>query len=109
MADLKVTAKPGSQNINSIVTIKVPKEKLFEAFTNPELFAKWCGSGHDLEVSCFDATSGGKWLVTERTPEGDSYAFLGSFYEIAAGERIIQTFEFDGLPEKGHVALERVV
>jgi hypothetical protein len=32
--------------------------------------------------------------------------FSGSFHEVAGPERLIQTFEYEGLPEKGHVALE---
>jgi len=30
------------------------------------------------------------------------------YHEIAPAERVIQTFEFSGLPERGHVILERM-
>ncbi len=37
---------------------------------------------------------------------GKAYAFHGVYHEILAPERIIDTFEFEGLPETGHVTLE---
>jgi len=40
--------------------------------------------------------------------EGNEYAFHGVYHEVLAPERIIQTFEYEGLPEKGHVAIETV-
>ena len=36
---------------------------------------------------------------------GNEYAFHGVNHEVLAPERIIGTFEFEGLPEKGHVLL----
>ena len=38
--------------------------------------------------------------------DGNEYAFHGVTHEVTAPERIIGTFEFEGLPEKGHVILE---
>jgi uncharacterized protein YndB with AHSA1/START domain len=38
--------------------------------------------------------------------DGNAYAFHGAHHEVAAPEGIIRTFEFEGLPEKGHVTLE---
>lgn len=38
--------------------------------------------------------------------EGNEYSFHGVFHEVLAPERIIQTFEYEQLPEKGHVSLE---
>ena len=37
--------------------------------------------------------------------DGNEYAFHGMHHEVLAPERIISTFEFEGLPEKGHVIL----
>lgn len=35
--------------------------------------------------------------------------FHGVYHDITAPERIIQTFEYEGLPESGHVALEIMI
>ena len=37
---------------------------------------------------------------------GTSYVFRGVFHEVTKPERIIQTFEYEGLPERGRVILE---
>jgi uncharacterized protein YndB with AHSA1/START domain len=37
--------------------------------------------------------------------DGNEYGFHGVFHEVSP-VRVIQTFEFEGLPESGHVTLE---
>ena len=37
--------------------------------------------------------------------QGNEFGFHGVFHEISP-ERMIQTFEFEGLPESGHVILD---
>jgi len=53
-----------------------------------------------------DVRPGGQWRFINRDAEGNEYGFHGVYHEIVAPERIIDTFEFEGLPEKGHVAME---
>jgi len=51
----------------------------------------------------------GEWRIVARyftDPNGNEYAFHGVSHEQLAPERIIRTFEFEGLPEAGHVCLE---
>lgn len=52
----------------------------------------------------FEMQNGGSYKYTHER-EGHKYAFLGVCHEVVEPERIIGTFEFDGLPEKGHVIL----
>jgi uncharacterized protein YndB with AHSA1/START domain len=40
--------------------------------------------------------------------DGKDFAFHGVYHEVTAPKRIIDTFEFEGLSEKGHVILETV-
>jgi uncharacterized protein YndB with AHSA1/START domain len=107
MAELKVTIPENSQNIAGVVTIHAPIERVFEAYRDPALFAQWWCRGNPMIVHHFDCTSGGAWHIAEQTADGGSYEFTGCFHEVALNERIIQTFEFLGMPERGHVALER--
>ena len=53
----------------------------------------------------FDAKDGGVWHVTEKSQEGE-FAFYGTFHEVAENTRIVQTFEYMGMPERGHVILQ---
>ena len=55
-------------------------------------------------VEKMDAVEGGSFkFVHER--DGNQYTFFGVYHEVTKPERIIGTFEFDGLPERGHVIM----
>lgn len=49
---------------------------------------------------------GGVWRFLQRDADGNEYAFHGVYYEILPNERVVDTFEFEGMP--GHVSLETV-
>ena len=83
-----------------------PRELVFKAHTNPNLFAQWIGPrGLTTTLEAFEPVSGGKWRFTQTDKDGNEFGFHGVFHEVSL-ERVIQTFEFDGLPESGHVTLE---
>lgn len=107
MASLKVTVPENSQNIEGIVTIAAPLEKVFEAYTDADLLAQWWGRGNPMKIHHYECRSGGAWHIAEIAGDGSEHAFAGCIHEVAENERIIQTFEYLGLPERGHVALER--
>ena len=71
------------------------------------MFIQWMGPrGLAMALDTFEARNGGSWRYTQTGPDGTPYGFHGVFHEVLAPERIIQTFEFEGLPESGHVVLE---
>ncbi len=106
MATLKVSAEPNSQNICSVVTINAPLEKVYKYYTERDLVTKWWGQGELVEVDYFVPGVGGKWRFIQRK-DGFEAAFHGCFHAVEENKMVIQTFEFEGLPETGHVALER--
>ncbi|MBS1565189.1 MAG: SRPBCC domain-containing protein, partial [Bacteroidetes bacterium] len=67
----------------------------------------WLGP-KDLTMSIvyYNAKTGGSYRYVHKDANGNSYAFNGVFHEVTAPERAIQTFEFEGLPERGHVSLD---
>ena len=50
--------------------------------------------------------NGGSYRFINEDEKGNKFAFHGVYHEVLEPERIIGTFEFEGLPEKGHVSLE---
>ncbi len=110
MAKLKVELPENSQNILGTAIINAPLEKVFGAYVDKEMFSKWIGGdlAAQVNVDIFDATSGGSWHMINTDKEGNAWPFGGSYHEVAENERIIWTFEFLGMPERGHVALERM-
>ena len=107
MAHLKVTVPENSQNILGTVIINAPLEKVFEAYTKEELFASWWCRGNPMKVYHFDCKDGGSWHIAEQSEDGNEYEFTGCFHEVAKDKRIVQTFEFLGMAERGHVMLEK--
>src|SRR6266568_1067503 len=103
----KITAEPGKQEILITREFDAPRELVFKAFTEPELLSQWWGPSYlSTLVDTMDVRPGGQWRFINRDAQGKEYAFHGVYHEILAPERIIDTFEFEGLPETGHVSLE---
>ena len=105
---ITVSAEPGKQELFITREFDAPRELVFKACTDPTLVSQWWGPRYLLtEVDKMDVRAGGQWRFINRDAEGNEYAaFHGVYHEILAPERVIQTFEFEGLPETGHVTLE---
>ncbi|WP_315815163.1 SRPBCC domain-containing protein [Paraflavitalea speifideaquila] len=65
--------------------------------------------GYTMTIDYFDPKAGGSYRYVHLDGKGGSYAFSGVIHEVTTPERLIQTFEFEGLPEKGHVSLDTAV
>lgn len=100
-----VTAEPGKQELFITREFDAPRELVFKAHTDPELYVQWVGPRDlKMEIQKFDARDGGSYQFTHER-DGHTYTFFGVNHEVLAPERIIGTFEFDGLPERGHVIM----
>lgn len=101
-----VTAEPGKQELFITREFDAPRELVFKAHTDPDLYARWLGPhGYEMVLETFEPHSGGRYRYIHKDPQGNEYGFHGVFHEISE-ELMIQTFEFEGLPEKGHVSLD---
>ena len=101
-----ITAEPGTQEIFITREFEAPRDLVFKAHTDPKLFVQWIGPrGLTTRLESFEPVSGGKWRFVQKDQDGNEFGFHGVFHEVSP-ERVIQTFEFDGLPESGHVVLE---
>lgn len=58
-----------------------------------------------MTIEKFEPKNGGAWLYTLKDRAGNKYDFHGVYHEVTAPERIIDTVELEGLPEKGHLIL----
>jgi uncharacterized protein YndB with AHSA1/START domain len=99
-----VTAQAGQQTIEWSREFEAPAAAVFEAHTAAELVARWTGPrGTEVRMRHFDARTGGSWSYVV-AGKGGEWAFHGSFHEVTAPGRLVQTFEFEGEP--GHPNLE---
>jgi len=99
---LKLTT-PSEREIRIERVFDAPRDRVWSAFTERDLLAKWWGRGNRLVIERFEVERGGHWRFVEHSAEG-VHGFEGRFREVAPKERIEQTFEWDGMP--GHVSAE---
>ena len=101
--------EPGKQEILVTREFDVPRDLVFKAYTDPALYLQWLGPrGFTMKLETFEPRSGGRWRYVHTDPQGHQFGFHGVNHEVAAPERIIGTFEYEGQPDKGHVMLETV-
>ena len=85
-------------------TFDAPREKVWKAFTDPEIVPRWWGKrGTTTTVVEMDVRPGGKWRYVSSDPGRDDVAFFGEYLEITPPERFRWTFMFDveGLGPQG--------
>lgn len=102
-----IIAEPGKQELFISRELDAPRELVFRAFNEPELLVQWLGPNNmKMEIDKLDSRTGGSYRFLHCDAGGNKYGFNGVIHEVAAPERMIRTFEFEGLPEKGHVSIE---
>jgi uncharacterized protein YndB with AHSA1/START domain len=94
---------PSDREIRAERIFNAPRERVWKALTDPTLVAQWWGRGNRLVVERMDLQRGGHWRFVEHSDHG-VHGFEGRYREVTAPERVVQTFEWDGMP--GHVVLE---
>ena len=101
-----IAAEPGKQDLFITREFDAPRELVFKAHTDPKLYAQWLGPrGYEMVLETFEPKSGGRYRYIHKDKDGNEFGFHGVFHEMSE-ELMIQTFEFEGLPERGHVTLD---
>jgi len=96
---------PSDREIVMTRTFDAPRELVFEAMTKPEHMKEWWGPrGYTLPVCEIDLRPGGAYRFVSADAEGNEYAFRGEYREIVPPEKIVWTFEFEGMP--GNVSVD---
>ncbi|RFS16904.1 SRPBCC domain-containing protein [Emticicia sp. C21] len=107
----KVIAEPGKQELFIIREFKAPREKVFKAFTDPEMLVKFYAPfGNTMHFNHHDYRTGGSYSWNNKNADGQILCtFAGTIHELTAPERVIQTSEFMELPERGHAVMEAML
>ncbi len=96
MAKATITT-PADREIRVERIFNALRDRVWQAMTDPELVAEWWGRGNKLVIEKLEVERGGHWRFVEHGPEG-VHGFEGRFREVTPPERIVQTFEWDGMP-----------
>jgi uncharacterized protein YndB with AHSA1/START domain len=108
-----VTEQPGVTTVTTPSKLEIHTERVFNAwrdrvwraFTDATQLAQWWGRGNKLVIEKNEVERGGHWRYVEHSPEG-TQGFEGQFREVTPPERMVQTFEWDGMP--GHALVTTV-
>jgi len=107
MEKTEYVIEPGKQEIIITRDFDASRELVFKAFTDPEIVAQWFGPReYTNTIDKMEARPGGLWRFVQRDQNGNEFAFHGVHHDITPPERIVATFEFEGVP--GHVLLQTV-
>lgn len=98
--------QPSDREIRIERIFDAPRERVWRAFTEPELIAQWWGRGRETVIERMEVERGGHWRFLVPDSHFGIQGFEGRYREIVPPERLVWTFEWDGMP--GHVAVETV-
>ncbi|SKC66257.1 SRPBCC family protein [Plantibacter cousiniae (nom. nud.)] len=102
-----ITAPEGTPFIEIVRDFDAPIAAVFNAYVDPDLVRRWNGpNGYEMRIDAYDLTTGGRYRYVHADPEGNEYAFTGVFHRVHPDELIIQTFEWEGMPDE--VSLETI-
>jgi uncharacterized protein YndB with AHSA1/START domain len=95
MSDLKVTT-PSDCEIAMTRVFDAPRDKVFDAWTKPELLKRWLGAfeGWSMPVCEVDLKVGGAYRFVWRG-NGRDMGMGGVYREVARPERLVATEQFD--------------
>src|SRR5205809_7594027 len=97
--------KKSERELVTTHTFDAPRELVWKAWTDPKLITRWWGpSRYSTSVEKMEVRPGGTWRFIQRDAEGNVYGFHGEYKEVVPPKRIVDTFEYEGMP--GHVLVE---
>ncbi len=106
MTKTSIIAEPNKQEIVIQRDFNARRELVFRLWTDATYVPDWWGpSVMTTIVDSLDARKGGIWRYIQRDPAGNEYAHNGVYHEVASPERLIHTYEFEGIPAVGLVTV----
>jgi uncharacterized protein YndB with AHSA1/START domain len=95
-----IDADPAVPTIRIVREFDAPPEAVSRAWTDPELVVQWLGpQDTTMIIDTWDARTGGRYRYRHLRDGAEIAAFFGSFHEIRPGERLVQTFTWEGMPD----------
>jgi uncharacterized protein YndB with AHSA1/START domain len=95
-----IEADPDLPVITIVRDFAAPAERVYRAWTDPDLVVRWMGpNGTEMKIDHWEAVTGGRYRYTVWQDGQEVAAFYGSFHEARPGERLVQTFTWEGMPD----------
>lgn len=98
--ETEIRADPDLPTITIIREFDARPERVFQAWTDPDLFKQWIGPrASATRIDAWDARTGGSWRYAVLDEEEERARFYGSFHEVRPSERLVLTFTWEGAPD----------
>lgn len=98
--EAEIIADPDIPTITITREFEATPERVYQAWADPVLVAEWMGPRSiEMEIETWDCRTGGSYRYTAHRNGEKIAGFYGSFHEARPGERLVQTFTFDGVPD----------
>jgi uncharacterized protein YndB with AHSA1/START domain len=82
--------------LKALHVLPAPPTVVFEAFTKPEVLARWWGpKGFTAPSLDFEPRSGATYRIQMQPPEGDPFYLTGEFREVDPPARLAFTFAWE--------------
>ncbi|HHM23715.1 MAG TPA: SRPBCC domain-containing protein [Bacteroidetes bacterium] len=78
--------------------LPAPREKAFEAWTQPEAIKQWFrpGPGYEVPFAVVNLRHGSRFKIGLKDPDGKLHLFAGVFTEVRVPEKLVYTWSFGG-------------
>jgi uncharacterized protein YndB with AHSA1/START domain len=98
--ETQIAADPALPTIVISREFDAPPDRVFRAYTDPELVVQWLGPRRlTMKIEEYDVRTHGGYRYVHVDTDGTEYGFHGTFHEVRQDERIVQTFTWDGAPD----------
>ena len=95
-----ITADPDVPVVTIVREFDASPERVYRAWEDPDLVRRWLGPRSlEMDIGTWECRTGGSYRYAALR-EGEEIArFYGSFHEARPGERLVQTFTWEGMPD----------
>ncbi|TRW44605.1 SRPBCC family protein [Georgenia yuyongxinii] len=96
----RIEADPHLPVVRIIREFDAARERVFRAWVDRDLVARWLGPKRsEMRIDTWEARTGGGYRYAAFMDGEEVARFFGSFHEVRAPERLVQTFTWEGMPD----------
>jgi uncharacterized protein YndB with AHSA1/START domain len=95
--ETRIEAAQKVPTINIVREFDAPPERVFRAYTDPDVFVQWLGpTTTSVRLDRYEAVTGGGYRYSMLRDGVETATFWGSFHEVRSPDRLVQTQSLEG-------------